>query len=54
MTVAQDVDPAVGHYPGFPFGGWSKSWSQWINGGKGAPVCHRELLEVGGEVRVIG
>lgn len=49
-----DVDPSAGHYPGFPFGGWSRSWAQWINEGRGGLVCHRELLDVGGEVRLIG
>ncbi len=38
-----DVPSPVGHYPGFPFGGWSQSWAQWINGGAGGPVCTREL-----------
>lgn len=38
-----DVPSPVGHYPGFPFGGWSKSWAQWINNGAGGPVCTREL-----------
>ena len=30
-----DVPADVGHYPGFPIGGWSKSWAMWINDGKG-------------------
>ena len=38
-----DVPSPVGHYPGFPFGGWSKSWAQWINDGTGGPVCTREV-----------
>lgn len=38
-----NVPSPVGHYPGFPFGGWSTSWAQWINGGTGGPVCTREL-----------
>lgn len=38
-----DVPSPVGHYPGFPFGGWSRSWAQWINNGAGGPVCTREL-----------
>jgi hypothetical protein len=25
-------------------GGWSKSWAQWINDGKGGEVCTRELV----------
>jgi hypothetical protein len=50
-----DVDPRVGHYPGAPFGGWSKSWAMWINEGKGGPVCTRELEELGtGEIILIG
>lgn len=38
-----DVPSPTAHWPGFPFGGWSKSWAQWINGGKGGPVCTREI-----------
>jgi hypothetical protein len=38
-----DVASPTGHWPGFPFGGWGKSWAQWINGGKGGPVCTREI-----------
>jgi hypothetical protein len=38
-----DVHPSVGHFPGFPYGGWSKSWAYWINSGKGGPVCTREI-----------
>jgi hypothetical protein len=38
-----DVSSPVGHYPGFPFGGWSQSWAHWINNGTGGPVCTREL-----------
>lgn len=40
-----DVDPHIGHWPGFPLGGWSKSWAWWINGGNGGPVCTREVEE---------
>ncbi len=51
-----DVRPSVGHYPGFPFGGWSKSWAYWINDGKGGPVCTREIYyDTGlGEWRYVG
>lgn len=38
-----DVPSPTGHFRGFPFGGWGKSWAQWINGGKGGPVCTREI-----------
>jgi hypothetical protein len=38
-----DVDPATGHYPGYPIGGWSQSWAQWINDGTGGPICTREV-----------
>lgn len=38
-----DVPSPTAHWPGFPFGGWSKSWAQWINDGKGGPVCTREI-----------
>lgn len=39
----EDVDIEVGHLPGYPVGGWSKSWAWWINGGRGGPVCTREV-----------
>lgn len=38
-----DVASPTGHWAGFPFGGWGKSWAQWINNGKGGPVCTREI-----------
>jgi hypothetical protein len=38
-----DVPSPAAHWPGFPFGGWSKSWAQWINGGTGGAVCTREI-----------
>jgi hypothetical protein len=40
-----DVSPKVGHWLGAPAGGWTKSWARWINGGRGGPVCTREILE---------
>jgi hypothetical protein len=41
----EDVPNWVGHLFGFPIGGWSKSWAQWINGGQGGEVCTREVEE---------
>jgi hypothetical protein len=41
--LCTDVPSPTGHWPGFPFGGWGKSWAQWINDGKGGPVCTREI-----------
>lgn len=38
-----DVGHDVGHWDGFPYGGWSKSWAWWIYDGKGGPVCTREI-----------
>jgi hypothetical protein len=38
-----DVPTYVGHLPGFPIGGWSKSWAWWPNDGLGGPVCTREV-----------
>jgi hypothetical protein len=38
-----DVSPQTGHYPGYPIGGWSRSWAQWVNDGTGGPVCTREV-----------
>jgi hypothetical protein len=50
-----DVDPTTGHYPGYPIGGWSKSWAQWINDGTGGPVCTREVEQrPDGEIVLIG
>jgi hypothetical protein len=50
-----DVPITVGHYPGYPVGGWSKSWAWWINNGKGGPVCTRELEQTAsGEVILVG
>ena len=41
-----DVPVTVGHDQGYPVGGWSKSWSQWINNGTGGPVCTRTVEEI--------
>lgn len=50
-----DVNPSVGHYPGFPVGGWSKSWAWWINDGTGGAVCTRELDErPDGQIVLVG
>lgn len=50
-----DVSPDVGHYRGYPLGGWSKSWAYWINDGRGGPVCTREVeTTASGEVVLIG
>lgn len=50
-----DVPPWVGHWPGFPIGGWSKSWAQWIYDGRGGPVCVREVeTRPNGSVVLIG
>lgn len=40
-----DVPTSVGHFRGYPIGGWSKSWAWWINDGRGGPVCTREIEE---------
>jgi len=41
-----DVPVSVGHDQGFPIGGWSKSWSQWINNGTGGAVCTRTVEQI--------
>ena len=41
-----DVPVTVGHDQGFPIGGWSKSWSQWINNGTGGTVCTRTVEQI--------
>ncbi len=38
-----DVAHDAGHFDGFPYGGWSASWAQWINNGRGGPICTREI-----------
>lgn len=40
-----DVPAGVGHWAGYPIGGWSKSWAWWINEGRGGAVCVREVEE---------
>lgn len=32
------------NWAGVPSGGWSVSWSEWMNGGKGGAVCTRTLV----------
>ena len=41
-----DVPVSVGHDQGFPIGGWSKSWGNWINNGTGGAVCTRTVEEI--------
>ncbi len=41
-----DVPVTVGHDQGFPIGGWSKSWANWINHGAGGAVCTRTVEEI--------
>ena len=38
-----DVPASAGHWIGAPMGGWAKSWAWWPNGGRGGPVCTREV-----------
>ena len=50
-----DVPTWVGHWRGFPIGGWGKSWAQWIYDGTGGPVCTRVVEErPDGTVVVLG
>jgi hypothetical protein len=51
-----DVGHDVGHWDGFPLGGWTKSWAMWIYNGTGGPVCTRELYfdNSQGEWRYVG
>ena len=32
------------NWAGVASGGWSVSWGQWMNGGKGGVVCTRTLI----------
>ena len=41
--TCNDVPPESGHWHGSPTGGWSQSWAWWPNGGRGGPVCTREV-----------
>ena len=41
-----DVPVSAGHDQGYPIGGWSKSWANWINNGTGGPVCTRTVEEI--------
>lgn len=36
--------PANINWAGVGSGGWANSWAQWVNGGKGGPVCIRTLV----------
>ncbi len=36
--------PAGLDWAGVPSGGWSRSWAQWVNDGKGGAVCSRTVL----------
>lgn len=36
--------PASLNWAGVGNGGWSQSWAQWMNGGKGGAVCTRTLV----------
>ena len=37
------AQPAGLNWAGVPSGGWSESWAQWVNGGRGGAVCARTL-----------
>jgi hypothetical protein len=39
-----DVVDAALDLPGFPSGGWSRSWAQWADDGTGGAVCTRSLV----------
>ena len=41
-----DVPVSVGHDQGFPIGGWSKSWANWMNNGTGGAVCTRTVEQI--------
>jgi len=36
------TDPTL-NLAGVPYGGWTRSWGQWVNGGRGGFVCTRTL-----------
>lgn len=42
MTCSTFVDKSL-NWAGVPDGGWTSSWAQWVNGGKGGAVCTRTL-----------
>jgi hypothetical protein len=39
----ESVQDSQLNWSGVPFGGWSISWAEWVNGGKGGAVCTRTL-----------
>lgn len=39
-----DAAPATLNWGGASSGGWSESWAQWMNGGRGGAVCTRSLV----------
>ena len=38
-----DITDSALNWAGVSAGGWGNSWAQWMNGGKGGPVCNRTL-----------
>ena len=44
VGLCADEAPKHTQLPGAPTGGWSESWAQWMNDGKGGAVCTRTLI----------
>jgi len=42
--TCEDAAPATLNWGGASSGGWSESWAQWMNGGRGGAVCTRSLV----------
>jgi len=43
-TGSCDLIVTTYDWGGASTGGWSRSWAQWVNDGRGGPVCTRTLV----------
>jgi hypothetical protein len=48
VGICDSAQPANLDWSGVSSGGWGVSWAQWMNAGKGGPVCTRQLAYLSG------
>lgn len=48
VGTCDSAQPADLNWSGVSNGGWRVSWAQWMNAGRGGPVCTRELAYISG------
>ncbi|MFM7144726.1 MAG: hypothetical protein ACKOW5_00130, partial [Actinomycetales bacterium] len=44
LGTCDEAAPTTLNWAGVRSGGWTTSWAQWPNGGRGGPVCTRTLI----------